>query len=276
MMPLIPRAWNTDYLRAILPFGAGFQFISIVQVCFDPMTKGLLSKFGGLDDVAIYELASKMVVQLRLLLVNANQAMVPRIAQASIESTQGVVVIYRRSVELLVFFSFPIYSLMLINLPVISLYWIGRISDDFILYSIMLTVGWAVNLVSGPSYFGYVGEGRLRWVIAGQSFIALLNLLFGVVLGYYFAGKGVVAGWGAALALGSLLVIACYMREHGITLKRLLRQESVMLVLLCIAWCLVTVPGNISLLLINAGFLLSVFGLIWINPLRKELLNSIR
>jgi hypothetical protein len=46
------------------------QAITISQMLYDPITKGLLVKFGGLDLAGYYEMANRLVVQLRGFIVS--------------------------------------------------------------------------------------------------------------------------------------------------------------------------------------------------------------
>jgi hypothetical protein len=50
----------------------------------DPVIKALLVKFGGLSPVAYYEMAQRMVMQFRSLLVSAAQVMVPMVANSKL------------------------------------------------------------------------------------------------------------------------------------------------------------------------------------------------
>jgi O-antigen/teichoic acid export membrane protein len=47
---------------------------------YDPITKALLTKFGGLSLVGYYEMANKLIYQIRSLKVSANQILVPAFA----------------------------------------------------------------------------------------------------------------------------------------------------------------------------------------------------
>jgi O-antigen/teichoic acid export membrane protein len=55
--------------------------VSISQLLYEPTTKILLSKYGGLGILGNYEMASRLVNQVRALIVNANQVVIPIIAE---------------------------------------------------------------------------------------------------------------------------------------------------------------------------------------------------
>ncbi|OQW89639.1 MAG: hypothetical protein BWK78_07500, partial [Thiotrichaceae bacterium IS1] len=62
-----------------------------------------------------------------------------------------------------------------------------------------MTIGWAINNLSAPAYFTYLGTGQLRWNTVGHVLIAVLNGILGITLGIWFDGMGVVIGWVVAL-----------------------------------------------------------------------------
>jgi O-antigen/teichoic acid export membrane protein len=73
--------WDKEIFRELLNFGLKFQVISIFQMLNEPITKALISKFGGLAMLGYYEMAARLVNQIRALIVNANQVMVPVIIE---------------------------------------------------------------------------------------------------------------------------------------------------------------------------------------------------
>ena len=79
-LPLVPVRWSKKVFSEIFGYAISFQINSIAILLFDPLTKLLMSKFGGLSSAAYYEMASQLVVKLRALLISANQALVPEVA----------------------------------------------------------------------------------------------------------------------------------------------------------------------------------------------------
>ena len=72
--------WRYSLFREMIHYGANFQITSIFAMLFEPTAKALMAKYGGLNMTAYFEMANRMVIQFRSLLVAANQAVVPRIA----------------------------------------------------------------------------------------------------------------------------------------------------------------------------------------------------
>jgi len=284
-LPLFPFRWNRQIFIEILRYGLNVQAASVAQMLFDPTTKMLLSKFGGLDSVAFFEMANRMVTQVRGLVVSANQVMVPIFSRLHEETPNQISSIYRKSYDLLIFVALPIFSAIAAMIPIVSELWIGSYQPLFVNFSYVLAVGWFLNTLNAPSYFSNMGTGDLNWNTIAHITIGVLNAVLGVVFGFLFGGRGVVLGFVIALALGSSLVVFNYHARNGIQYHELIPKKHW---LLCLASLVVPtltwqVYSNlrdqlgvswlfsISLLLVT-GTLLSV---VWINPMRRQLMSQV-
>ena len=229
-LSLIPCRWSRSVFRELLGYGLQFLVISVAQLLYDPVTKTLIAKFGGLELTGYYEMASRLILQLRALLVNANRVLIPVFANLLETAPEDISKLYRENYRLLFYFSVPIYGGILALLPVISEMWIGHYERYFVLFAVWLIFGWALNTLSGPAYFAYLGVGRLRWNTVGHVLIGVLNGALGFALGFVGGGVGVVIGWVVSLVVGSGLIVYAYHREQGIPLWTLLPRESRLLV----------------------------------------------
>lgn len=285
LLPLIPFKWKKSILKEIIGYGLSFQAISITRMCYDPITKALLSKFGGLSMVGYYEMASRMVFQFRALIVSANQVLVPTIADLK-ETVPGKIKnIYLTSYRLLFYLTLPMYSLLIISAPLISRLWIGRYENNFIIFAILLSVGWFLNSLASPAYFVYLGIGQLYWNVTGHLIIALLNLGLGILLGMLSNGIGVVVAWAISLSLGSSLIYLSYHIKHKIPLAELLPKASRLLIIVCLIGLASTYVVKFKLNHIFSAILPNIlmvflFSLIiltfsWLHPMRKQLLGWI-
>ncbi len=104
-LPILPCKWNKQLFREILSYGLKYQTISIATMFYDPVTKGLLSKFGSLSMVGYYEMASRMVQQFRALVVSANQVLFPAIADLKEIDPEKIASVYRTSYQLIFYLS---------------------------------------------------------------------------------------------------------------------------------------------------------------------------
>jgi len=226
LLPAVPCHWNRSIFREMLGYGLNFQVISISQMLYDPVTKSLLAKFGGLEMTGFYEMASRMVLQLRALLVSANQVLVPAIADLQERNPDRIKRVYKDSYRLLFYIALPIFSAVIAFIPVISEMWIGEYKATFVLFAIMLVVGWFANTLSAPVYFSNLGSGEIRWNTIGHVVIAISNLVLGWLLGRVYGGVAVVLAWVLSLMIGSLMISIAYHYKHGISIADLIPTES--------------------------------------------------
>jgi O-antigen/teichoic acid export membrane protein len=285
LLPIIPYQWNYNLFKEMIVYGFNFQVILISQMLCDPVTKALLTKFGGLSMTGFYEMASRMVIQLRALPVAANQVVVPAIADLQEKNKEIIQKIYRDSYRLLLYIVLPIFSAIIAFAPIISQIWIGYYENTFVLFSTLLAVGWFINTLNGPSYFANLGTGELRWNIIGHVTIALLNFGLGFLLGYYYQGIGVVIAWIIALIMGSVIISISYHCRHNIPMVELLPRESRSIGFasiggLCVSLLLyhylvgrIILPGTATIGFL--AFFASIAIPFWVHPMRKRLMGLV-
>lgn len=280
-LPIFPLKWNKKLFIEIIGYGVSFQAISIVRMLFDPITKYLLSKFGGLSMVGYYEMASKMVQQVRALIVSANQVLVPAIADLQERVPLKIKGVYLDNYRLLFFLSFPIFSAIAVFTPLVSRIWVGHYEKTFILFGLLLTIGWFINTLSVPAYYSFLGIGLLRFNVISHVSIALLNVLFGYVLGKNYGGIGVVVGWTISLSLGSSLMCVSYHLVYKISLLKIIPRESRIVVISSLLGIFLGLGiqyrfhGSLNLYALFMSmlifFFIIVFFPLWFHPMRKRI-----
>ena len=223
--------WNWDYkiFRELINYGAKFQVISVFQMLYEPITKGLISKFGGLAVLGYYEMAARLVNQVRALIVNANQVMVPVVAHTNSTQKENLKELYNKMMSITFFVNVLLISVLLIFTPIISILWIGHWEPIFVFSMLLLSTSIFVNILIGPAYFSCVGEGNLNLILKSQIMIGILNLILGYVLGYYFSGKGVIVSRASSVAISSFYLFYNYQKEKDIPLTNLFTKYNVIL-----------------------------------------------
>ena len=215
-LPLLPFRWNTSIFREIFAYSFNFQAISVAQLLFQPVTKSLLSVFGGVGQVYYFEMAHKLTMQLRGMIVIAHQSIVPAIAHWHEKNQTYVQLVYRNAFRILLVLVIVSLPLFIALAPVISRLWIGHYENVFVLCFLLLVTGWFLNILSNPAYFGYLGIGRLRWNIMGHLAISAVSLGLGIFLGLNYGGPGVVFAYAIAIPIGSGVTLWAYHREYDI------------------------------------------------------------
>lgn len=215
-VPYVPHVFDKAKFHEIFRYGINFQLISLTTLFLEPTTKGLLSVFGGVHIVGYYEMASKLVLQLRSLVVTANQVVVPVVAHLA-EITPGKIqTLYITSTNIIILVATPLFILLGVMLYLISRIWLGFIEESFIVSGYILVISWLANTLVAPAYFFYLGAGQLRINVISHIVTALLNFLLGWLFGNSIGWIGVVLGWATASMLGSFIIIAGYHYQNNI------------------------------------------------------------
>ena len=225
-LSIFPYKWDRKLFSEMVGYGLNFQVFSISQMFYEPITKVLLTKFGGIAMTGFYEMARAMIYQLRTLLVAATQVLIPTIADLQEKNPKYIQKVYKDSYCLLFYIAVPFFSLIIILTPIISQLWIGQYENVFVRFSILLAVGWFISTLTAPATFAFLGIGKLRWYTIGSVTIAVLNLSLGLLLGNIYGGTAVVAAWVFSLSLGSLISPISYHYSHKIPIIELLPKES--------------------------------------------------
>lgn len=279
LLPIFPYKWSKSIFKEIIVYGINFQVVSVTTMLYDPITKVLLSKFGGLSMVGYYQMASRMVQQFRALIVSANQVLVPAIADLKEKTPERIQSVYLTSYQLLLYLALPLYSLIIVCTPIVSELWIGHYESVFVVFGTLLAVGWFLNTLAGPAYFANLGTGELRWNVVGHITIAFLNTGFGFLLGVFYGGIGVVVAWVFSLIVGSSMIYISYHIKHKVPLIELLPKVSRIIVVVCLIGILSTFVirhelnhvFNTTTLnsIILFSFLIIVFIPLWFHPMRR-------
>ena len=219
--------WSSILFKEIINYGLKMQALSFMQMSFEPITKALLSKFGGLASVGYYEMASRLVTQLRGLIVSANQVIVPVVAEAKEKDENQIKELYIKTFSLILFFNVLLITGILIFIPAVSYLWIGKLVPFFIFAAVLNSLTAFVNICSNPAYFSYLGEGKLNWLIYSYLAITLINPILGYLLGSKYGAYGVVIAWNISFTIGSLLVLFSYHLLNKIKWKTIVSIQDV-------------------------------------------------
>ena len=284
-LPWMPWRWSKTKFKEMFGYAVNFQINSIAILLFDPITKLLMSRYGGLSSAAYYEMASQLVLKLRGLLIAANQALVPAVAELHETSPDKVSDLYLKSYRMLFFINFPFYAVILISLPMISMMWIGRNENQFIVFGTLLAIGWGLNSLNATAYFVNLGTGDLKWNSIAHVVTAFVNVLLGFVFGPLYGGIGIAIGAMIALVIGSWFILYAVHRRYDISYGEIVPSEHCLLlaaVIFCIAvavWVNSVNPWGLSAVasgVINLGvYAVVICAVVWVHPYRILILDKL-
>jgi O-antigen/teichoic acid export membrane protein len=286
-LPLVPRRWSPTFFRELGGYGFHFQLITASQALREPVTKALITRFGGLAMTGFYDLAVRCVFTLREGIVQANQVLVPMISGLHEREPKLIPAVYKESYRLVFFLAVPAFASVAVLSPLISRIWIGRYEPLFVEFVAILAAGWLVNVLSNPAYTVDLGTGALRWVSIGCIAAALLNAGLGFLAGLHFGAIGVVAATAVSQAMGYIVVLVAYHLENRVAFRQLLPSESrgilfasligalFLLPIFCSAYARSRFSLGVAATTLGA-LIVTILVPMWIHPLRKRAFRWVR
>jgi O-antigen/teichoic acid export membrane protein len=214
-LPIVPFRWSKPIFREMVGYATNFQIGMLAGMFFDPVTKFFLAKYGDLSQTAYYEMANQLLQKARSIVISAQQALVPEIAGSKSNDQQSLTSLYKKTYGLSFLIVLPYYTLIAFCLPVISLFWIGRIEPLFVVYGTFLSIGLFASNLSAVSYFYNIGTGDLIWNTVNHIATAVINVTLALVLGKYFGGLAVVVTAMIALVLPNISLILIVHKRLG-------------------------------------------------------------
>ena len=209
-VPRAPFAAQRDVIREIINFGAKLQVLNIVAMLFDPLVKGSISAASGMTNLALYELASRTVLQLRQLVISPSQNLVPLYSRSLNFPHPEFSDVYRRTSSIVWLTAAILAILLLLISPVLSLIWLGHMNNQFLLYSAVLTVCWFVNIAAAPAYMLGIAGGDLKSNILASAVMSFLTpaLIYASIFAamenqmIFMVGFGIIGG-GLIMLIGN-------------------------------------------------------------------------
>jgi O-antigen/teichoic acid export membrane protein len=261
---MFPHRWKKDLFMELAGYALSFQFVSLLSMAMDPLTKGLLSRFGSLEMVTYFEMGTRLIGQVRGIVVNANQVLVPTFAQVSQADAPQVDVLFRKSYAVIFFVTVCSFGLLAASLPLLDILWLGAEHPVFVKTAMILCLGWLINTLAVPAYFACLGTGAMRGVVQSHLLMALLNVSLGYSFGRWWGAYGVVAAWAIALGAGGLLMHLTYCVRSSLGWRSLLPAGGLGLIAFCVvgvlfgrfaqAWIGTISPSHLPIYAVSGKF----------------------
>jgi O-antigen/teichoic acid export membrane protein len=191
--------------------GGSLQLVGILVGAVEWGSRLLVSAVGTMAIVGYFDLAQKVVLQLRNVLVAGAQVILVEFARQ--RHAKGESALLLHSTLVFMGLAAPIYTCLLLTAPVISSIMVGHVETVFVNALRCITIGLVPQLVCGPAYFALIAQRRLPWVLGAH-----LLMLFVVMGGTLFAHS-----WLARVGVYSLAYLASMpMLMNGVRRERLI------------------------------------------------------
>lgn len=285
ILPVVLFKWEKNILREIITYGLSLQINSIIYTFFDPFIKVLISKYGNIGMVSYYEMANKMVGQVKMIIISVIQIIVPVISNLKEKMPQRITYVYSRTYQIILYVSLIVFSILIIISPLISKIWIGQYEKNFVIFSVLLSIGYMIWTIIYPAEAVCLGVGKLKFIIIGNATIALLSVSMGYLLGTLYNGIGVIIAFTVSLIIGSIIKYISFHYTQKIKIEFVPKQ----IIPLFIMWVIGTLFAGINIYFQKSFqelpkmtiFNIVIFGIIiflvsWFNIMKKEIYMLIK
>ncbi len=208
-------AWNRRDFQKLSHYGSRATLIGILQLASDPLIRLLMSRFGGLGAVTLMEVATRMIVAIRGLVLAAGQLMVPAFAKASSDDIQVTEKLYNVSRRIFILITVPVLSCLLALGPAMERIMLGKEDSLFLPMLWMLSIGWGLNIISAPAFFLLTARRQLRPLFWNRLLMLMAVSVFGFTGGYLFGVLGVTLGVTIGLAIAASVMIIAARKFEG-------------------------------------------------------------
>jgi O-antigen/teichoic acid export membrane protein len=282
-LPILPQQWKLAYFRDMLGYGINFQVSSFAIFLFEPITKILFGRYGGLIAAGYFEIAERMVTTLRAVVVESNRVIVPVYAGMTSYEVDAPH-LYVKNTKNLYFIVIPVFAALMALTPAICEVWVGSFQPHFVIMGAWITLAWFINTVTTPAYFAYLGQGKLYWITISHVVMGVINIIAGSLLGRFFGWQGILAAFVTSLVIGSLIPLWAYHCEHRINLGQLFSTHDRLSSLVCFGLAIISLAGyyivfdaslldkwsRVIIITIFIGAMLATAT--WFHPLRGRLI----
>jgi O-antigen/teichoic acid export membrane protein len=200
-------SWDRPAFRTMAVFGLKLQIGTVALFFFEPVAKMMIARFGGVDLLAYFDMSYRLTMQVRSAIVSAAQSVVPVFAGLHARGRDEAVNLLSRTVRLGWPLTLYTMSTLAALSPLISLFWIGHMAREFLLFTSLNVVCWTFNLLAVPAYLYGTGTGQINHNIIGHVLTGILVPVAGFTVGPIFGPMAVVVAALLAKMLGDLLPV---------------------------------------------------------------------
>jgi O-antigen/teichoic acid export membrane protein len=206
MKPFMPLNFSIFTLKEMLGFSLKAQVANISNGLFEPVSKILVSFFGGLQAQGLYELAYKTVSLSRNAITAGLMATLPTTTRTIVYNHTLAKKLYKKTLAKVTFITIALLALVVLAAPLISNIWIGDFNNDYWLFVLIIAIGFLFNTIGAPAYNLGLAYGVMKYNIGVSILTLLLLLSFGYKLGEMYGYLGVLLTVCISMIIGGLLI----------------------------------------------------------------------
>lgn len=276
--------WDKAIYLETKSYNQNYQIISIFAVFNDPILKYFIVKFCGLEISGIFEIVNKLVLQVRGIIVNVNQALVPMFSNYSIGNENGISKLYSDSFKYVFLISVTFFSGIYALSPLFSYWWFGELNITFFYILILFNTCYLINTISAPAYFANLGSGNLKWNRVTQIILSLLNIFLSFIIIAFLPSQYLFFAWFISIIFTSILLIQKYHKETNHSIEKILTKSDISIafqlllssIICSILLCYTIKQANIIYITLILTIYLSFYLLLIFKYFKKNILLKIQ
>ncbi len=215
-----PFAYEKRYLVKLLKFGGTMTVSKILSMLLEPFIKIVIARYIGLAQVAYFEVANKVVLQIRSLFERGISALMPEVSRlaAMVGESRTKITNVMKSVNrtncLVSVFVF--LFLIILSEPLLKL-WLASEFNAAIVFALrVILLGYLVNLFSVPSYYYFMGKGQIKFCFINHFIQAALNsvIITLLIIMDHVSFRLLVTSYSFSLAFSAIILILFYYYEN--------------------------------------------------------------
>lgn len=164
-----PFKWDKNTFQRTLAYVMKLNVMMIFAFAFEPVAKVVIQISAGSSSVALYEVASRAVHQVRNIIVSASTPIIPKFATYKRSDNEPVASLLYDLTKFYAWASVGIALILIVFAPVVSWLVMKEVQEGFLITMLILTAGWSCSVAVIPFYFLAQAFGTLRWNIAGHA-----------------------------------------------------------------------------------------------------------
>ena len=221
------RRLSMSELCSIIRIAAPTRVASILTLGLDPVTRGLMIRYADVESSAVYEIAYRVIFQLRSALVAGLQTIVPYLSRlnASYDEDRNNIVL--SAGVFAVSIATPLMVLAVMGMPIISEVILGKNPASIGIYASLLAIAWLVNIASAPGYFANLAIGQVHRNWISQAVACTCNVLLAPSFAVLWHGIGVCAAYAAAILAGAIATLLGRATESRMLLRLIMLDFGV-------------------------------------------------
>lgn len=203
----LPHMFRPNIFKSSVHYALRLNLIGLSTAIIDPVMRLLIGSIGGTQSLGLYELASKLVIQLRGLALAALSPTLPAFAGFAGPRSAGFQEISLKVERFGIAAGFAVLIGAAAATPLMSFVILDRVDISLVRISLVLAVGWGANVFMLSSFLAAQAQGIMRWNFWGGLLPVGGAVAAHMILSPVTDQLRALVGLSVGLAVGSLITI---------------------------------------------------------------------